>query len=81
MVPSWLSLEGPDLALKTDLDPKVIDLIASDKPGTPVLPMIQNATDGNWNGPGLAKLLADPVARAARLKDILAFITTNKFQA
>ena len=80
VVPSWLSVDGPTMALSTDLDPKAIDLIASSKPGTPILPMIQNATDGNWNGPGLAKLLADPVARAARLKDIVSFITTNKFQ-
>ena len=33
-----------------------------------------------WDGPGLARLLADPTVREARLNDIIGFLETNKFQ-
>ena len=42
--------------------------------------MIQNAVEGKWDGPGLARLLADPAARTARIEDIVAFLQSNKFQ-
>jgi len=80
VIPSWLSLEGPNLDLKTDMDGRALKLIQDTKPDMPVLPMIQNAVEGKWDGPGLARLLADPVARAARIDDIVAFLDANKFQ-
>jgi peptidoglycan-N-acetylglucosamine deacetylase len=80
LIPGWLSLEGPNLELKTDVDDKVLNFIQVTKPNIPILPMIQNAAEGNWDGPGLARLLADPAARAARLNDIVVFLETNKFQ-
>ena len=54
--------------------------IQATKPTVSILPMIQNAVDGNWDGPGLAKMLADPVARSARIEDIVTFLERNKFQ-
>ena len=80
VVPSWLSLEGPALELKADVDDRVLKLIQETKPDTPVLPMIQNAVEGKWDGAGLARLLADPTARAARIDEIVSFLETNKFQ-
>ena len=41
--------------------------------------MIQNMVDGKWDSTGLARMLADPTARAARLNDIIAYIGANKF--
>ena len=60
VVPSWLELTGPDLELKTGVDEKSTELLAKQKQRPSVLPMLQNATDGKWDGPGLARLLADP---------------------
>jgi hypothetical protein len=80
VIPSWLSLEGPNLELKADMDDRVLKLIQETKPNTPVLPMIQNAVEGKWDGAGLARLLADPQARAARIDEIVAFLEDNKFQ-
>ena len=80
VIPSWLSLVGPNLDLKTDVDPEVLNYIETTKPLVSILPMIQNSVDGNWDGAGLAKMLADPAARAARVKDIVTFLETNKFQ-
>ena len=80
VIPGWLSLEGPDLELKADVDDRVLKLIQETKPDVPVLPMIQNAVEGKWDGPGLARLLADPSARMARIDTIVSFLEANKFQ-
>lgn len=80
VVPSWLSLQGPDMALKINLDTKSLDLIRREKPGTAILPMLQNAVEGNWDGPGLERLLADPVARRTRIAQIVVFLDSNKLQ-
>jgi cellulose synthase/poly-beta-1,6-N-acetylglucosamine synthase-like glycosyltransferase/peptidoglycan/xylan/chitin deacetylase (PgdA/CDA1 family)/spore germination protein YaaH len=80
VVPSWLTLSGPTMAMTTDIDTKVLDLIGAEKPATPILPMIQNAVDGKWDGQGLAKLLANPTERTQRVADIVQFLDTNKFQ-
>ena len=68
VVPSWMALDGPDLQFKTRLDRRALDLIRTTKPGVAILPMIQNATAGKWDGAGLARLLADR-ARSDRLLD------------
>lgn len=79
-VPAWLSLSGPDLSLKTGVDADALALINSQRPGMPVLPLIQNAVDDNWEGAGLAKLLANPDMRRERLNEIVDFIVSHKFQ-
>ena len=65
VVPSWLELTGPDLELKTGVDQKSVALLKAQKQRLSVLPMLQNASDGNWDGPGLARLLAVAVAGPA----------------
>ena len=62
------------MELKADIDDRALKLIQDTKPDIPVLPMIQNAVEGEWDGPGLARLLADPTAREARLNEIVAFL-------
>ena len=75
-----MTLDGPDLQFKTRLDRRALDFIRTNKPGVAILPVIQNATAGNWDGAGLARLLADR-ARADQLLDqIIAFVAANKLQ-
>ena len=45
---------------------RVLDYIQARSPTVAILPMIQNAAGGKWNGTGLAKMLADPT-RAQRV--------------
>lgn len=79
-VPAWLNLQGPDLALAQHLDKHALSAIAETNPGMAVLPMVQNASNAVWDGPGLAKLLADPKRRQTLLKGIVSFVAANKFQ-
>ncbi len=80
VVPGWLTLDGQENAVKADIDDRALNFIQATKPDIPILPMIQNMVDGKWDTSGLAKVLADPAARAARISDIVAVLETNKFQ-
>jgi peptidoglycan-N-acetylglucosamine deacetylase len=80
VVPSWLELTGQDMELKTGVDQKSVDLLRKQKQPPSVLPMLQNATDGKWDGPGLARMLADPAKRQARLASLVAFLQANSAQ-
>ena len=80
LIPGWLNLEGPTMDLKTKIDERALKYIRATKPNTAILPMIQNAVEGQWDGARLARLLANPTARAARIRDIVGFLETNKFQ-
>ncbi len=80
VVPLWLTLDGPDLTLRSWLERRSLDFIHATKPSVAILPMIQNFSGGKWDGAGLAKLLADPVRSGKLLDDIVAFIAANKFQ-
>ena len=80
VVPSWMELSGPDMEFSTRLDQRALDFIRTNKPAAAILPMIQNASGGSFDGPGLARLLADR-ARADKLLDqITAFVAVNKLQ-
>ncbi|HEX4636412.1 MAG TPA: polysaccharide deacetylase family protein [Rhizomicrobium sp.] len=80
VVPSWMELTGPDLEFRTTLDRRALGFIRANKPGVAILPLIQNATSGAFDGPGIARLLADR-ARADKLLDgIIAFVAANKLQ-
>lgn len=80
VVPSWLTLQGEGADLKVNLDFKSLDLIRRTKPGTPILPMLQNASGENWDGPGVARLVADRTRRTARLQELINFVDTNGLQ-
>jgi cellulose synthase/poly-beta-1,6-N-acetylglucosamine synthase-like glycosyltransferase/peptidoglycan/xylan/chitin deacetylase (PgdA/CDA1 family) len=80
VVPSWMDLNGPDLNFQTTLDQRALDFIRTNKPGVAILPMIQNASAGNFDGPGLARLLADRGRADKLLNQIIAFIAANKLQ-
>lgn len=80
VMPTWLNLQGPDLALNKAFDAKVDNYIRDNKPGVAILPTLQNASQGKWDGPGLARLLADPARRQALVEDVAGFIGDNKLQ-
>jgi peptidoglycan-N-acetylglucosamine deacetylase len=80
LIPGWLNLDGPSMDLKTNIEDRALKYVQATKPNIPILPMIQNAVEGRWDGARLARLLANPTARAARIKDIVGFLETNKFQ-
>jgi len=80
LMPTWLALQGPDLKLKAIHDPHLLNEVRVRKPNLAILPVLQNATLGKWDGPGLARLLADKAQRDDLLSKLVAYIATNKLQ-
>ncbi|HEY0265111.1 MAG TPA: glycosyltransferase [Rhizomicrobium sp.] len=80
VMPTWLTMDGPRLNLKPNIDQKARAYIAANKPGVAILPVLQNVSGGTWYGPELAALLADPARSQALLDQLVAFLAANKLQ-
>jgi cellulose synthase/poly-beta-1,6-N-acetylglucosamine synthase-like glycosyltransferase/peptidoglycan/xylan/chitin deacetylase (PgdA/CDA1 family) len=80
LMPTWLALQGPDLKLKTVPDARLLTEIRGTKPNLAILPVLQNSTLGKWDGPGLARLLADKARSDDLLHKLVAFVATYKLQ-
>jgi cellulose synthase/poly-beta-1,6-N-acetylglucosamine synthase-like glycosyltransferase/peptidoglycan/xylan/chitin deacetylase (PgdA/CDA1 family)/spore germination protein YaaH len=79
-VPAWVNLQGKQLLLAHSVDKRALSAIAHAKPNVAILPLVQNASNAIWNGPGMAQLLADPLRRHTLIHGIVSFVGTNKFQ-
>ncbi|HVZ91720.1 MAG TPA: glycosyltransferase [Rhizomicrobium sp.] len=79
VIPNWLSLKGPSMALKTMVDRRVVALARGRKPAVTVVPMLQNIENGDWNGEALAKLLADPARRKTLLDRLVSYLAVHRF--
>ncbi len=80
VIPTWLNLDEPNLNLKTVFDAHMLGYIRATKPNVAVLPTVQNASLGKWDGPGLAKLLSDAQRRHSLENQIAAFVAAHKLQ-
>ncbi len=68
VMPAAASVTGPGHRFVAEPDPRFEAILADARHKPAVLPMVQNASGSEWDGPGLAALLHDPAA-AARLLD------------
>lgn len=80
VVPEWIRLsdDGKN-PLVLDFDRKAIDLIHAEKPQMPVLPLVQNYKDEQWNSDILAKAVATEESRQNLINALLATIAENNF--
>jgi spore germination protein YaaH len=70
VVPTWISVTGPEHKVTVVPDAAGHAALASLKGRTPLWLMVQNALMGAWDGPGAAALLHDKVATAALLDQL-----------
>ncbi|MEI9929122.1 MAG: polysaccharide deacetylase family protein [Rhizomicrobium sp.] len=77
VVPNWLSLQGAAMTLTPAVDKRVINLVRASKPGTAIIPMLQNIQKGNWNGDDLAKLLSDKIRSTALVSQLVSFLSDH----
>lgn len=80
LIPGWVSITGPDHRVTTFPDTRGRAILARALHRPVLLPMIQNAIEGNWDGPGMAALLHDPAARAHVLDQVEALLAANGAQ-
>jgi cellulose synthase/poly-beta-1,6-N-acetylglucosamine synthase-like glycosyltransferase/peptidoglycan/xylan/chitin deacetylase (PgdA/CDA1 family) len=79
VVPEWVRLgEGGD-PLAIDVDPRALDLIRRERPGLPILPLVQNYRNEEWDGELLARAVADEAARQRLVASLVQLVEQNKF--
>lgn len=78
LVPGWISVTGPDHRWTLFDDRAGRQIIAHAVRRPKVLPMVQNALNGDWDSAGAAALLRSPAARKQLLDRLEAFLVANK---
>jgi cellulose synthase/poly-beta-1,6-N-acetylglucosamine synthase-like glycosyltransferase/peptidoglycan/xylan/chitin deacetylase (PgdA/CDA1 family)/spore germination protein YaaH len=77
VIPVFGFVTGPSHQLRVTPD-RAFDAIIAGAPRPPrVVPLVQNATGGNWDGAGFAALLQDRALRARLLDQIDAMLTAR----
>lgn len=80
LVPEWIRLSG-DTAnpLVLDIDDRAIDLIRNQKPEMPVLPLLQNYKNEQWNSDILVRSISTEEQRRKLIASLLDTIDKYKF--
>jgi cellulose synthase/poly-beta-1,6-N-acetylglucosamine synthase-like glycosyltransferase/peptidoglycan/xylan/chitin deacetylase (PgdA/CDA1 family)/spore germination protein YaaH len=80
LAPEWIRLSGdPKNPLVLDFDQNAIDYIQQKKPAMPILPLVQNYKNEEWNSEILAKAIATEEARAALINSLVDTVEKNNF--
>ncbi len=77
LIPGWISVTGADHRITVFRDQAGRDILNKAVHRPVILPMVQNAVEGNWDGAGSAALFADAKARGAFLDKLLPFLAAN----
>lgn len=77
LVPGWLSVTGPDHKVTEFPDARGKAILSHAVHRPLLLPMVQNALAGEWDGKGMAALLASPAARKTLIDRTERILTAN----
>lgn len=83
LVPEWLHLTAADGTVAIDdsrRQTQVLAYIQAHRPNLPIVPLVNNfnARTNRWEDAALAKVLAQPQARARLIQNLLTFVTINR---
>jgi cellulose synthase/poly-beta-1,6-N-acetylglucosamine synthase-like glycosyltransferase/peptidoglycan/xylan/chitin deacetylase (PgdA/CDA1 family)/spore germination protein YaaH len=83
LVPEWIRLGDPNAMngdlLVRDIDPKALDLIRRERPEMPILPLVQNYKDEEWNSDLVAHAVGDEPSRQRLVGALVRLVDENKF--
>jgi len=80
MVPEWMRLSGnADNPLALDIDDKAVEFIQEHRPEMPVLPLLQNYKNEEWNSDVLSASVSTEESRRKLINSLLAVIDQYKF--
>lgn len=80
VVPEWVRLSGDDSdPLVLDIDQQALNLIREQKPETPVLPLVQNYKNEQWNSDILARSISTETSRRKLIASLLDVVAKYNF--
>ena len=77
VAPTWLTLKDTSENLETRIDQAALDLVRKTRPSVKIVPLLQNLTEGAWDGPAAARQLANPISRGVLIDRIVSFLGAN----
>ncbi len=78
LIPGWISITGPNHKVTSFADPRGKAIISHAAHRPKLMPMVQNALDGGWDGPGISALLHDPAQTRATLDRVARLLAENQ---
>ncbi|MDB5705849.1 MAG: polysaccharide deacetylase, partial [Sphingomonas bacterium] len=78
LIPGWVSVTGADHRITVFRDTAGREIINRSPHRPLLLPMIQNAIQGNWDAAGMAALLHNPAQRRALLDRLEPWLAANQ---
>ena len=78
LIPGWISITGPNHKVTSFADPRGKAIISHAAHRLKLMPMVQNALDGGWDGPGISALLHDPAQTRATLDRVARLLAENQ---
>ena len=82
VIPEWVRLQedkndsGP---LQLDVDARGLDLIRQNRPQMPIIPLVQNFRNEQWDNALLARTIGDEPSRQRLVDALVQFVGENKF--
>lgn len=80
LIPEWLRLQSGDHPVAVELDSRARDLVRSQRPDLPIIPMIHNSKEGKWEPQTLAQQIGDEAARTRLVNELARIVGDNGFQ-
>ncbi|MET4897014.1 glycosyltransferase [Sphingomonadaceae bacterium jetA1] len=78
LVPGLMNVGGPRAELTIANDPRLATLLTRAPRPPRLLPMVQNLSDGNWDGEMIARIIASPAASEKLATQIGQSVTANR---
>jgi len=80
VVPEWVRLSGEDdNPLVLDIDDEAMNFIRQQRPDMPVLPLVQNYKNEQWNTDILVKAISTAQSRQKLIQSLLDLVAKNNF--
>jgi cellulose synthase/poly-beta-1,6-N-acetylglucosamine synthase-like glycosyltransferase/peptidoglycan/xylan/chitin deacetylase (PgdA/CDA1 family)/spore germination protein YaaH len=80
LVPEWIRLQDGDDPLVRDFAPQALDLVRRERPALPILPLVQNYQNEQWNPQLLARQVSTEESRQKLINALLQTVQDNKFR-
>lgn len=80
LVPEWIRLSGDEKGpLVLDIDEKALDIVHQEKPQMPVLPLLQNYKNEQWNSDIIVRSISNEASRRHLIDTLLTTVDQYKF--
>jgi cellulose synthase/poly-beta-1,6-N-acetylglucosamine synthase-like glycosyltransferase/peptidoglycan/xylan/chitin deacetylase (PgdA/CDA1 family)/spore germination protein YaaH len=79
LVPEWIRLRDGDDPLVREIEPRALELVHNERPNLPILPLVQNYRNEEWDGGILSRAVGDEGSRQKLIAALSSTVADNHF--